>query len=95
MQDHILHPLRLNVGGDFPQWILPVRLNVGGAHLPLDRLHEAFVFDYENIIGTAVLQNLQVQEWRPVFYDEEPDSTTEFARDRPRLDNVIFFTDGT
>ena len=46
------------------------------------------------IIG-PVLQNLQVQEWKVEFYEEEPDSTPRFAKDRPRLDILMIFTDGT
>ena len=43
MQEYILHPLRQAIGGVFPEWILPVRLNVGDAYVPLHRLHEVFL----------------------------------------------------
>ena len=95
VQHHILHPLRQAIEGDFPNWTLPVGLNVGGVWVPLNRLHEAFVFDYESIIGTAVLQHLQVQEWKVQFYEAEPDPTPPFAKDRPRLDILVIFTNGT
>ena len=94
MQEYILHPLRQAIGGVFPNWILPVRLSVDGVYWPIHRLHEAFVFDYDGVMG-PVLQNLQVQEWKPVFYEDEPDPTPPFARDRPRLDILLTFIDGT
>ena len=91
---HILHPLRRAIRGVFPEWNLPVRLNINGTHKPLHCLHEVFVLDYESVIGPALL-NLQVQEWKPQFYEEEPDPTPRYARDTPRLDILITFTDGT
>ena len=94
MQEYILHPLRMAIGGVFPNWILPVRLNVDGVHWPLHRLHEVFVFDYDGVMG-PVLQNLQVQEWKPQFYEDEPDPTPPFASDTPRLDILVTFIDGT
>ena len=94
VQEYILHPLRQAIGGVFPEWILPVRMDVGGVHVPLHRLHEVFIFDYESVIG-PVLQNLQVQEWKVKFYEEEPDSTPRLAKDRHRLDILMTFTDGT
>ena len=81
------------IGGVFPDWILPVRLNVDGVHWPLHRLHEVFVLNVDNVMG-PVLQNLQVQEWKPQFYEEESDPQPPFAKDAPRLDILITFTDG-
>ena len=94
MQRHILHPLREQIGGDFPDWILPVRLDVGGIYVQLPRLQEVIDLDYNSIFG-PVLHNLHVAGWTVEFYEEEPDSTPPFAKDRPRLDILITFTDGT
>ena len=94
VQNHILHPLRQAIRGVFPEWNLPVGLNINGVYMPLHRLHEVFVLDYESIIG-PVLLNLQVQEWKPQFYEEEADPTPRYARDKPRLDILITFIDGT
>ena len=69
-------------------------MDVGGVHVPLHRLHQEFDFDYGSIIG-PVLQNLHVAGWTVEFYEEEPDSTPPFAKDRPRLDILITFIDRT
>ena len=65
----------------------------GCVHVPLHRLQEAFIFDYESVIAPE-LQNLQVQAWKPQFYEEESDPTPRFEKDRPRLDILVIFTDG-
>ena len=94
VQRHILDPLRMTIGGEFPRWILPVRLNVNGSWVQLHRLCEVFTLHHEQIIG-RVLQNREIKTWKPQFYDNEADPTPPFATDTPRLDIVLTFKDGT
>ena len=42
-----------------------------------------------------VFQDLQVQQWQVQFYLEEADPSPPFAKDKPRVDILITFTDGT
>ena len=92
MQEHILHPLCKAVGGNFPEWIRPQSLIVGGSDVALEHLHEAFDVDWRRVIPAS--GSLQVEAWAVAFYDEEPDPTPPLWPDRPRLDIVVTFTDG-
>jgi len=97
MQERILNPLRAAVRGHFPDWILPQSLNVAGSDIALEDLQEVFDVVWKKVSGhiSAVLDSLQLSTWKLVFYSDEPDSTPLKWPDRPRLDVVVTFTDGT
>ena len=97
LQARILHPLRAAVQGNFPDWILPQSLHVDGSDVAFEDLQEVFYVVWKKVSGhiSAVLDSLQVSTWELVFYSDEPDPTPPHWPDRPRLDVVITFTDGT
>ena len=97
LQARILHPLRVSVQGNFPDWILPRSLHVDGSDIALEDLQEVFDVVWQKVSGhiSPVLESLQVKTWEVVFYSDEPDSTPPRWPDRPRLDFLITFTDGT
>ena len=95
MRERIFDPLRANIQGSFPDWILPEELNVEGCDIPLESLQEVFQVDWKRLGGytSAVLENLQVEKWNVKFFTDEPDPTPLLWPDRPRLDIVITFAD--
>ena len=72
-------------------------MNVDGSYIALEDLQEVFDVVWKKVSGykSAVLDSLQVRAWELVFYSDELDPTSPHWPDRPRLDVVITFTDGT
>ena len=72
-------------------------MNVDGSYIALEDLQEVFDVVWKKVSGhiSAVLDSLQLSTWKLVFYSDEPDSTPLKWPDRPRLDVVVTFTDGT
>ena len=96
----LFHPLRGAVGGEFPDWILPETFNVQGVEVPLASLEQVIRIDWNRVFFNepAVLQSLRLigaESWRVQFYADEPDPTPPKWPDRPRLDIVLHFADGT
>ena len=96
-QMHILHPLRAAVTGSFPDWTTPLSLRVDGRDVPLARLEDAFEVAWPNVCGhfIPVLESLDVAAWTVHWYPLEPDPTPPKWPDRPRLDVVLTFSDGS
>ena len=71
-------------------------MHVDGSDIAFEAFQEVFVV-WQKVSGhiSPVLESLQVRSWEVVFYIDEPDSTPPHWPDRPRLDFLITFTDGT
>ena len=97
MRELLLHPLRAAVAGQFPDWILPETFNVRGVEVPLASLEQVIKIDWHSVLKSelAVLQSLPAKSWHMQFYTDEPDSTPPLWPDRPRLDCVLHFANGT
>ena len=96
IRESILHPLRAAITGEFPHWVLPETLNVGGVEMPLAILHKAIKIDWHSVLKSepTVLKSMSVDSWHMQFYTDEPDPTPPLWPDRPRLDCVVRFVDG-
>ena len=98
IQQAIFHPLRAAVTGEFPNFQLPTFLATDqGNHIALDDLQHTFEINWRTVarFKSAVFENLRVESWTVQFYEDEPDPTPEEYPDRPRLDAVLTFSDGT
>ena len=98
IQQAIFHPLRAAVTGEFPNFQLPTFLATDqGDHIALDDLQHTFEINWRTVarFKSAVFENLHVESWTVQFYEDEPDPTPPEYPDRPRLDAVLTFSDGT
>ena len=89
--------MRAAVEGDFPDWRVPTFLTIEDQHIEFRDLQKRFEVDWRTVgrFKSAVLESLQVDSWTVRFFDEEPDPTPPQFPDRPRLDAVLTFSNGT